>query len=223
MARNITIISTNVVNCYLLKIASGFILIDAGISFQRGALKKALKQAGCGSGDINLVILTHADFDHTGNCVWLRNKYGAIIAMHREDSAAVESGRMLLSRKNRRGIIAGALMNFGGLLIFRRFKPDVFFSDGEDLSRYGLEARVIHIPGHSLGSIGVLTKDGDFFCGDLLVNGKKPAPNPLIDDAAEINASIEKLRSLNIKTVYPGHGKPFAMEPFLKDYSLHGS
>src|SRR4030042_102260 len=133
MARNITIISTSIVNCYLLKIASGFMLIDTGVSFQRGPLKKALKQAGCGPGDLKLVILTHADFDHTGNCVWLRNKYDTIIAMHREDSAAVESGRMLLSRKNRRGIIAGALMNYGGLLIFRRLQPDVFISDGEVL------------------------------------------------------------------------------------------
>jgi hydroxyacylglutathione hydrolase len=197
-----------------LKTDSGFILIDTGISFQRGALKKALNQAECRPGDLKLIVITHADFDHTGNCAWLRGKYGAVIAIHRDDSAAVESGRMLLSRKNRRGVIARGLMYIAGLLIFRRFKPDVFIADGDDLSRYGLDARVVHIPGHSMGSVGVLTGDGDLFCGDLLVNNKRPGPTNLVDDAAELNASIEKIKNLNIKTVYPGHGKPFTMEEF---------
>ena len=217
MKEDIKTISTSIVNCYLLKTDSGFILIDTGVSFQRGALKKALNQAECRPGDLKLIVITHADFDHTGNCAWLREKYGAIIAIHRDDSAAVESGRMLLSRKSRRGVIARALMYIAGLLIFRRFKPDVFIADGDDLSRYGLDARVVHIPGHSRGSIGVLTRDGDFFGGDLLVNNKRPAPTPLIDDAAELNASIEKIKSLNIKTVYPGHGKPFPMEEFTRN------
>ncbi len=219
MAQDIITVSTSIVNCYLLKTDTGFILIDTGVSFQRGALKKALKQADCRPGDIKLIVITHADFDHTGNCVWLREKYGATIAVHRGDAPAVEKGSMLLCRTNKRGIIAGALMYIMGLLLFHPFKPDVLLADGDDLSRYGLDARVVHVPGHSLGSIGVFTGDGDFFCGDLLVNNKQPAPTPLVDDAAELNASIEKLKSLNVKTVYPGHGRPFPMELFLKNIS----
>ncbi len=217
MALDIKIISRSIVNCYLLKTDTGFVLIDTGLSFQRGALKKALNQAGCQPGDLKLIVITHADFDHTGSCSWLRKKYGAIIAIHREEAEAVETGRMLLSRKTKWGFFSRVMIYLGGLLIFRRFKPDVLISDGDDLSPYGLEGRVIHIPGHSRGSIGVLTGEGDFFCGDLLTNNGSPKRNALVDDAAEMDASIERLKTLDIKTVYPGHGKPFKMEELLKN------
>lgn len=73
---------------------------------------------------------------------------------------------------------------------------------------------MIHFPGHSRGSIGVLTAGGDLFCGDLLINTDKPARNTLIDDRAKYDASVERLRTLEVKTVYPGHGRPFDMEQF---------
>ena len=84
------------------------------------------------------------------------------------------------------------------------------FAIGDD------QALVLHTPGHSKGSIGVLTADGDIFCGDILTNTDRPAKNTLIDDSAELDASIEKLTALEIKTVYPGHGKPFQMEQFIE-------
>jgi hydroxyacylglutathione hydrolase len=217
MTLDIKMIKTSIANCYLLKTDAGFMLIDTGISFQRGALKKALKQAGCKPGDLKLVVITHADYDHTGNCVWLRKKYGAPIAIHREEVEAVETGRMLRNRKNQWKISSRIIIYLAGLLVFRRFKPDVVVTDGDDLSRYGLDGRVVHVPGHSRGSIGVLTKDGDFFCGDLLVNNGRPKKNSLYDDADELNTSVEKLKSLNVKTVYPGHGRSFSMENLMKN------
>jgi len=35
---------------------------------------------------------------------------------------------------------------------------------------------------------------------------------PMIDDMAEARTSIDKLKKLNVKKVYPGHGKPFTMD-----------
>jgi len=49
----------------------------------------------------------------------------------------------------------------------------------------------------------------------LLLNIDKPAPSSIIDDAADLNASVEKGKGLQINTVYPGHGKPFLMEQFI--------
>jgi glyoxylase-like metal-dependent hydrolase (beta-lactamase superfamily II) len=37
-----------------------------------------------------------------------------------------------------------------------------------------------------------------------------------IDNMADFRASIEKLKNLNIKTVYPGHGKPFQMSSSIR-------
>lgn len=47
--------------------------------------------------------------------------------------------------------------------------------------------------------------------------GVKPAKNTLIDDPAEYDASVGRLKTLEIKTVYPGHGKPFRIEQFMEN------
>jgi glyoxylase-like metal-dependent hydrolase (beta-lactamase superfamily II) len=96
----------------------------------------------------------------------------------------------------------------------QRFLPDVLVSDGDDLTGYGLDAQVISIPGHSLGSIAILTASADLFCGDLLENTKEPALGSLSDDMPAAKASLEKLTGLKIGMVYPGHGQPFPMSQF---------
>jgi glyoxylase-like metal-dependent hydrolase (beta-lactamase superfamily II) len=92
-----------------------------------------------------------------------------------------------------------------------KFSPDIFLQDGQSLQEYGLNARVIHLPGHTKGSIGILTDQGDLFAGDTLVNRKKPETAAIIENQTDLEKSIEKLRKLNIRMVYPGHGKPFPM------------
>jgi hydroxyacylglutathione hydrolase len=53
------------------------------------------------------------------------------------------------------------------------------------------------------------------FYGDLIYNFFKPT-QVWIDDLAAANASIEQLKTLNVRTVFPGHGKPFAWEKSAK-------
>ena len=75
---------------------------------------------------------------------------------------------------------------------------------------------MLHLPGHSAGSIGILTSAGDLFCGDLLENTRQPTLNSIMDDVPTAQASIERLKSLIVRTVYPGHGQPFLWEQFSK-------
>jgi hydroxyacylglutathione hydrolase len=205
------------VNCYLVETKTGYILIDTGCSNKRTELEKELESAGCKPGNLNLIMLTHGDFDHAGNCAYLREKYGVKIVMHHDDSGMVERGNMFWNREKGNiliRMIAPVLFGFGKS---KRFKPDYYVGDGYDLTEYGFDAKVIHIPGHSKGSIGVLTADGDLICGDLLENADKPSLNSIIDNLTAANASVEKLSKLSVKTVYPGHGKPFPMDVFIKD------
>jgi glyoxylase-like metal-dependent hydrolase (beta-lactamase superfamily II) len=95
-----------------------------------------------------------------------------------------------------------------------KFKPDFTIDEKSDLSKFGLDAEVIYLPGHSKGSIGILTSSGEFFCGDLFTNTKEPGPNSMVDDLNEFNESIDKIKDLEIKIVYPGHGKPFSMSSY---------
>jgi glyoxylase-like metal-dependent hydrolase (beta-lactamase superfamily II) len=166
-----------------------------------------------------MVIITHGDYDHIGNCAFLREKFGTKIAMHKGDSGMAETGDMFKGRKNTNVIvkaIAPGMMSLLGLKS-KKFKPDIYLKDGQGLSEYGLDARVIHIPGHSSGSIGILTADGSLFCGDLLENTKKPAFNSIMDDKKTASASVDKLKSLNVTMVYPGHGRSFTMKELISD------
>jgi hydroxyacylglutathione hydrolase len=200
-------------NCYIIETDTGFILIDTGRASRHTKLEKELDNAGCKPGNLNLIILTHGDFDHTGNCANLREKFGTKIAMHYDDSGMVERGDMFWNRKTGNFLIR-IIVNV--LFRIRKFKPDFTMDEGYDLSEYGLNAKVLCLPGHSKGSIGILTAGGDLFCGDLFINTNKPELNSIIDDPVEANASAEKLKRYRINTVYPGHGKPFPMSSLTK-------
>jgi hydroxyacylglutathione hydrolase len=212
MAQEITTINFNGLlgygaNCYLIKMDTGYILIDTGFSPKRADLNKELESAGCKPGNLKLIIITHGHGDHIGNCAYLRAKYTAQVAIHRDDSEMVERGDIDTHVFNR--ILLKIIALIAGLGEVERFKPDVYLEEGVELSEYGFDAKVLHLPGHSSGSIGILTNDGDLFCGDLFVNVSKPEKHSIVTDAAAFHASVERLKSLSVNTVYPGHGKPF--------------
>ncbi|BDZ69897.1 MBL fold metallo-hydrolase [Methanobacterium petrolearium] len=149
------------VNCYLIKNNDNFVLIDTGTSGNRVEIENQLETAGCKTGNLNLILLTHGDSDHAGNAACLRDKYGTKIAMHQKDEGMVQEGDMLWNRKG--NPLSKIMKPFMGLSKSNRFTPDFYVEDGYDLVDYGLNARIIHIPGHSLGSIGILTDQGDLF------------------------------------------------------------
>ncbi|MHA2154625.1 MAG: MBL fold metallo-hydrolase [Candidatus Hodarchaeales archaeon] len=224
-SRLIKTITFRGVNCYLMKTKDGYILVDTGFSNQRINIEKALDGAGVQPGKLTLILLTHGDFDHSGNCSYLREKYQSKIAMHKDDLGMVEHGDLFYSRESR-NIIIRILVKMM-LPLFRmnlkksnHFTPDIYLEEGDDLSEYGFSAKVVHLPGHSKGSIGFHTTEGNMFSGDLLENNEKQGPVrcSLMDNSVDFDASIDKLESLSLKTVYPGHGNPFQMEDFIKNY-----
>jgi glyoxylase-like metal-dependent hydrolase (beta-lactamase superfamily II) len=197
------------VNCYLIRIETGFILIDTGISPMRAELVRELDRAGCEPGNLKLIVLTHGHGDHIGNSVYLRDVYGAKIAMHRGDSMMVERGSVETGFIGR--MVLPLIVFVAGIGKSECFEPDVYLEEGQGLSEYGFDAKVLHLPGHSDGSIGILIPGGDLFCGDIFVNKSKPARHSIVTDAAAFDASVARLKTLDLRMVYPGHGKPFPM------------
>ena len=202
------------VNAYLVKTDAGFVLIDTAMSSNRATIERELRAAGCGHGDLQLIVITHGDPDHGGNAAYLRAKYGAKIAMHKAEVAAVERGNMFLSRGRLPPLrrMMKPLMSLFRLRKRDRFTPDLFLEDGDRLTEYGLDATILHVPGHSAGSIAVLTDDGTLFSGDFLENRTRPSVATIVDDAEALKASFERVKKLDIRTVYPGHGKAFSMD-----------
>jgi glyoxylase-like metal-dependent hydrolase (beta-lactamase superfamily II) len=139
--------------------------------------------------------------------------------MHREDCGMAENGDMFINRKKPNMIIRFLLPLFSAFGKNERFTPDIYVTDGNDLSDFGIDAKIVSLPGHSKGSIGNVTAKGEFFCGDIFENTKGPSINSLMDDRATARYSLEKLKKMNIKSVFPGHGQPFLMDLFLKNIS----
>ncbi len=200
------------VNCYLIENDSNYVLIDTGSSNQRTKLEQELENAGCKPGHLKLIIITHGDFDHTGNAACLRHKFASQIAMHQEDLGMAEYGDMFFNRKQPNILIRKIIPMLSAFGKKERFKPDILTEEGNDLSLYGFNAEVLSVPGHSKGSIGILLDNVDLFCGDLLENKKNPKLNSIMDDMDLAKASVERLKRLEIKTIYPGHGKPFLLD-----------
>ena len=211
MNPNVVAINLGGVNCYLVKSSAGFLLVDAGLSTQRRRLLQEFDKAGCKPADLKFVVMTHGDSDHAGNGAFLQKEFRVPIGMHPDDFGMVERGDMNWNRKpkaDKMSIfmkIVGAMVRLVSKQRFETFTPDVAVGDGYDLSQYGFDAQVVHIPGHSKGSVGVLMDNGDLFCGDFLYS--TPGMD-FVDDARARAESLAKLRKLGIKRLLPGHGKP---------------
>ena len=204
------------VNAYCVKTGSAFILFDCGFAANREQLEKVLLTAGVLPGNLNLLALTHGDIDHTGNCVYLRRKYGVPIAMHAADALMVEKGDFNTHRRVNSFLMRAMHVLFKSrftamLAGFEKFTPDLFLEEGQNLLQYGLDALILHTPGHTPGSLCFLLPDGDLISGDILQNRSTPRPSAIVDDPLRMAASLQRLKSLQVNTVYPGHGKPFKM------------
>jgi glyoxylase-like metal-dependent hydrolase (beta-lactamase superfamily II) len=157
-------------NVYLLRSGDSFVIIDTGLSSKRSFLLKKLEEYGCTPPRLKCILLTHGDFDHCGNALFLGKMFSVPVGVHKADAIVLEKGDMFINREKKNKIISYMVRKFMGI---EKFKPDFCLDDPDTLDRFGLNARVIHTPGHSPGSACILTSEGDCFCGDLFENTKK--------------------------------------------------
>jgi endoribonuclease LACTB2 len=74
------------------------------------------------------------------------------------------------------------------------------------LLHLGIEGEIIHTPGHTDGSISLILDEEIAFTGDL------PGPTWGEDPMHQVEMSWQRIRALNAKTIYPGHGLMFLAE-----------
>ena len=192
-------------NCYLVTEGSRAILVDT-------ASKQNLDQviAECDKYEMKLIVLTHVHFDHAENAAELSGRYGIPVAAHRKDEELFESfDKQPLKASGLVGrVVLGASLKV--LRNTRVERPDhlIFIRDGDDLSPYGIEAKVIELPGHTLGSIGIDVEGKHLLVGDALDNWIRPGVGHLFHDREAVQKSAERIRAMGDRTIYYGHGKP---------------
>ncbi len=229
---NIHSLNLGFVNAYLLRPDVGgsgqCILVDTGVQSSARTLLAALQSAGCDPASLGLIVLTHYDRDHSAGAKELRRISGAPIAAHRADAEILHSGvepKRTLRSPLLRFLFAVLTLQrtLAGEKRLDTLEVDIRLEDGFSLADYGWDAEVVHLPGHTAGSIALLDDQGRLVCGDVLTNRKGPGPSPFVLDAEAYVKSLDRLKNMTTaaKMVYPGHGAPFAAS-FLETISLGG-
>lgn len=196
------------VNCYLVSENGHAILIDTGMA---GYEKKVLKE--CEHTNVRLIILTHGHCDHIQNTVFLSQKLQAPVGLMQEDIGLISNN---LSQPLYAEYVLGRLVRFASLHLMKQiikkealpqFIPDIMLTDGMSLEQYGFEGKIIGLPGHTRGSLGVLLSQ-DIFVGDALMNMFYPTHSMIYTDEQQMYNSVKRIEQYKHITIHFGHGKP---------------
>ncbi len=204
-------------NAWLVPAGEGVVLVDAGVPGMAGRLFGALAQHGVRPEAIRLIVISHVHYDHVGSLRAVQARSGAPVMVHAVEKDLLAHGKVVVpGGTNLYGVAATTLLKGMVRALPVRLAPcraEHVVSGGESLADFGLEARVLHTPGHTAGSITVLCSNGDAVVGDLAVNhypfGRGPIYPPFADDGQAVYASWRRLLEAGATRIYPGHGAPF--------------
>lgn len=205
-------IRSRIANIHLLENESGVVIVDTGFGNAAPSVLRTLEQLGYAPRDVRLIFLTHVHMDHAGSAAGLRRLTGAPIAMHRADLAKARAGKHNLP--SGRGAMGKMLeYSFNGLHLrfrYEAFEPDILLDEGQTLREFGFNARVIHTPGHTLGSLSLVLEDGILVIGDAMINQIRVGMPLYGEDTALAYDSLRKIAALHPRVLYSGHGEPFS-------------
>ncbi|MFQ5800987.1 MAG: MBL fold metallo-hydrolase [Candidatus Hydrothermarchaeales archaeon] len=171
-------------NSYLI-VDEKVVLIDSGTGAKED-LKRKVQEA---AKKVDMIINTHAHFDHVGGNLL----FEAEVAAHGIDVKEMEEG---------------TLYGTAGLFIRSKasYDVDVVLKDGDVIETGELSLRVIHTPGHTPGGICLLSSSGHLFSGDTLFSGGSFGRTDLPGgSSAELIRSLERLKRTAFESLMPGH------------------
>jgi len=213
------------VNFYVVEAEGRLTLVDAGVPGFASTLEADLRAIGHTPGNVDAVVLTHSDADHTGVVLTLRNA-GARVLIHSADEAALakpgpKGGDAspphllpVLWRPTLWKFIAAIATS--GSLKLQKVRDAETFSDGDVLDVPGAP-RVMHTPGHTPGHCVFHFADhGVVFAGDALCmwnpvtgsRGIQLMPRQMNVSNAQALESLARVEQLEAGAVLVGHGEP---------------
>ncbi|MFF5982248.1 MBL fold metallo-hydrolase [Streptomyces olindensis] len=198
---------------YLWRDGTEWTLIDAGPAGSGAAIAEAVTALGSDPRAVRRIVLTHFHEDHAGGAQEFAALSGAEVLAHRLDAPFVRGElpgpepvfedweRPLHER-------AAKLLPAGG---FAR-PAEVTELAGDEVLDFGGGAHVVHVPGHTHGSIALhLPRHGVLFTGDTVA--ASPVDGSVIPgvfnlDRARVLAACGRLAELGPEMACFGHGDP---------------
>lgn len=179
---------------YLVKGTDRNVLIDTGIASKFPIVKQHLQQIGLGPEDMDLVILTHEHIDHAGAAIFFSGN--AIIAAHRSAANKIELQDEFVLLQRFREWRTGEL------------RVDLWLEEGNYIDLGNYQLRVLHTPGHTSGCICLYEPSHKLlFSGDTVFAGGSLSEIGPSGNISDYMNSIQRLHTLKIEELYPGHGR----------------
>jgi len=214
------------VNWYLVEDEGRLTAVDAGLPGFKTSLESDLAALGFSPADVEAVVLTHSDADHTGLAAVLHDA-GARVLIHAADEPKLrkpgpKSGDAHPVRLLRHMWRPSVWRFFGGMVSAGGGRPTKLdgaqtFTGDEVLDVPG-RPRVTATAGHTAGHCAFLFEDrralfvGDELCALNPITGAR-GPQLVGDGLNESNAgcleSLAAIESLEADVLLPGHGEPW--------------
>ncbi|HSD61480.1 MAG TPA: MBL fold metallo-hydrolase [Burkholderiales bacterium] len=168
-------------------------LIDSGCGRDTDLLLANIEAAGVDPRAVELLLLTHCHYDHSGGAAELRKRLGCRVVAHCLEAVFIEEGNNNITAAN---WYMGTLTP---CVVDRRLAHS---REEIPLGRRSISA--IHIPGHSPGSVAYLVESGGrrvLFAQD--VHG--PLRPALLSNPDDYYVSLQRLLDLNADILCEGH------------------
>jgi glyoxylase-like metal-dependent hydrolase (beta-lactamase superfamily II) len=218
------------VNWYVVEDGGRLTAVDAGIPAYAKTLESDLRSIGRAPADVEALVLTHSDADHTGIAPQLREA-GARVLIHSADDATLRkpgpkkgdaSPRHLLKYLRRPQVWRLMVhLTRGGAARPPKVEGAETFEDAALLDAPG-SPRVVHTPGHTPGHCALLfDSQGVLFVGDALCTwnpvtgsrGPQRFPSAMNESNVQALESLGRIEGLDAQVVLPGHGEPYREGP----------
>lgn len=176
--------------CVYLIDAGELVLIDAGAGESFDRLVDNIVALGFVPERLKAIIVTHAHIDHVGALAEFQQKYGVQIIAHSLDVEAIETGK-------------GVGTEFYGVT-YQPCRVDIRLENPEGSLHFGeYELRVVHIPGHTPGSVALYVDMGKRVLFGQDIHG--PYYAAWGADPKQAIVSLQKLINLEADILCEGH------------------
>ena len=187
------------------------ILVDAGLQGSLIPITGGLKDLGLSLDQIDTVVITHAHPDHCGGLGEVVAGRSIAVAAHRLD-ADIISGTKTPPNPLQNEFFAKMAEPVLPKLMGSLVPVDLPLEDG-DLIPFSTEVRVVHLPGHTAGSIALyLPSKRAIIVGDALQykfsRKLSPPSHRVTQDSKEALRSLEKLLDLDFDVICFSHFPP---------------
>ena len=200
------------------------IVVDTGYPGSAPTIIDRLKENGIDPKSVSLILITHGHADHFGSAADLKKQTGAPVAVHKLDAEVLTKGEdPPLKPTGAIGRLFLSLMSKRGPAKAPPVKPDIIIENDIDLSKFGVEGRVIHTPGHTPGSVAVLLPGGKIIVGDTIMRGIVRSWQPhyplFASNMFQLKESIKTILRKKPSKIYSGHGGPFNPKACLRRFA----